>query len=156
MKSFKKAMSILLATIITFTAVFACTTTAFAAETTSEKSTIIELDVDPDINNNPRSTVTTFFFTFADTYTDIDRYYDTTYLRIGFNICEASTGLGVGDEVAISLKDYYDDEDILFVDADAGWHNFQIPIYTGIAYYLEFENLTSSTRILKVKVMITE
>ena len=145
-KSFTKLMSVLMATIIAITAIFGCTATAFAAEETS----IIEFDVTPE-----RLSSTTYTFSFTDTYTDIDRCYDTTYLRFGFYMYEAGTGAAVGDEVAIDLKDYYGTDLGFTAYADKSWYNFQVPIYTGETYYFELENLTSSTRMLKVKLMIT-
>ena len=149
-KSFTKLMSVLMATIIAITAIFGCTATVFATEETSAQTTIIEFDVTPE-----RLSSTTYTFSFTDTYTDIDRCYDNSYLRFGFYMYEAGTGAAVGDEVAIDLKDYYGTDLGFTAYADKSWYNFQVPIYINNPYYFELENLTSSTRTLKVKLMIT-
>lgn len=172
----KKTISILMAVIM---AMFSFSATAFAAEEPAadaaqavvedvpegaEVLEVIDFDVTPDmVDENgaiavpvDRSvTLVDQTWTWTNYHHGSNRSYN--YSTIGFK-CRItdSNGNAVGDEISIQLHDTYTGDTQYFTAyADGGWYwNNNISIVSGRQYYFYYDNLSSSTRTMKIHMVI--
>lgn len=171
----KKTVSILMAVIM---AMFSLPMAAFAAEDTAAEAAttavvedvpegaevleVIDLEVTPDENGMiaiPASITSTTLvdqsWTFTNYHQGSNRSY--AYSTIGFRVqITASNGTAVSDEVSIQLHDTYTGDVQYFTAYGNGvWYsNNNISIVSGRQYYFYYKNLSSSSRTMKIHMVI--
>lgn len=175
----KKTVSILMAVIM---AMFSFTATAFAAEPAADAAVaevieeadlpegaevldVITIDVTPDmVDENgtiaiPASVTSTTLVDQTWTWTNYHQGSSRSYgySTIGFKAqITASNGTAVSDEISIQLHDTTNGATQYFTAyANGGWYGYSnISIVSGRQYYFYYNNLSSSTRTMKIRMVI--
>ena len=173
----KKTVSILMAVIM---AMFSFPMAAFAAEEPAADAAVVEeadlpegaevlevidIDVTPDmVDENGLIDVTDAIksvtlvdqtWTWTNYHQGSNRSYN--YSTIGFKAkISDSNGNAVGDTISVELHDTTNGATQYFtVYADNNWaYNNNISIVSGRQYYFYYDNLSSSTRSMKIRMVI--
>lgn len=173
----KKTVSILMAVIM---AMFSFPMAAFAAEESAADAAVVEeadlpegaemlevidIDVTPDmVDENgmiavPTSITSTTLvdqtWTWTNYHQGSNRSY--SYSTIGFK-CQItdSNGNAVSDEISVELHDTVSGSVNYYTAyANGGWYGYgSISIVSGRQYYFYYDNLSSSTRSMKIRMVI--
>lgn len=161
MKIFKKLQALALAAIM---AVVGFSTTAFAAEvepSAEDQQVVVDFDITPDMVDengmiaipvSTRSLVDQTFY-FTNYHRGADRTYYKSSLQFSITITD-SNGNCTGDKVSVQLKDYYGNIQYYTAYANGSTYGFNTSIVYGRTYYFYYDNVSSSTRELKVHMVI--
>ena len=167
----KKVLAIMVAIVMVFTAISAtaasAATTTEATESEVSAGKVYEFVVEPDENgviaipmpltrddDDDDEPIVDDTWIFKNEYTGADRVYYCNYIQFSARATDHN-GSPVGDEIAIWLKDHYISSQLSTAYADGTWYNFNnIPVSYGDTYYFFYKNITSSTRKIRINMMI--
>lgn len=91
---------------------------------------------------------------FTSYHRGADRSYNATSLTFAAKITD-SNGNAVGDQIFIRLQDYYGTDLGFTFYADGAWYGQgNLSIVSGRTYYFTYSNLTSSTRMMRIRMII--
>lgn len=109
---------------------------------------------DGDDDDDEEENVIDQWWYFTGYHRGSNRSYNATELMFSAKITDAN-GNSVGDEVAIDLKDLDDDTQHFTVYADNTWYGYgSIAITPNETYYFYYQDVTSSTTQLKIRMVI--
>ena len=164
-QTFKKLQAVLVAAVLAFCGF---TTTAFAAEEQSainvdmtEEHGSYEFDITPDmVDENGMVAISKGSidqsWNFTHTHQGSNRTYSSSSISFSAKITD-SNGNAVGDQISIDLKESNGVTHGHYTAyADGTWYgNNNIPIVSGDTYYFYYTNESSSSRTMKIRMIIT-